>query len=708
MTAGELLAAALSAGVPVFPCGFNKKPCIAKREGGRGFHDATRDPEALRKLFAHQGARMIGTPTGETTFDVLDLDYRKGAAVWEKENLHRLPETCTHETQHGGRHLLFIHAPGVCNSESKIAKGVDVRGQGGYVVMPPSPGYRVISDAEIVHWPDWLLELVLKAGTPPKPQRPRSSAATQPVDDKRLSGFISKVVDRVRHAAEGQKHYVLRNSALSLGGIQAAAGFSDETAISWLTEALPATVEDWKNAEATAAWGLRAGRERPIELEDRPHSARSNGKDRPRERPGRKAPDRSPARHAESPDGDIAPAWTDQLVCDDHGKPIPDLANVMISLREAPELSGLLAYDEMARTPVLLRPVPGAKNTTTPHPLNDVDVAAIQNWMQRAGLRRLAKDVVHQATELQAVQQRFHPVRDYLNSLTWDGQNRLDIWLTYYLGVERTNHDDPIGRNYVDAVGRMFMISAVARIFEPGCQCDYMLVLEGPQGNLKSSACAVLAGEWFSDHLPDLHISQKDVSQHLNGKWIVEIPELAALLKADKSAIKSFISRRVERYRRSYGRRDVFEPRQCVFIGTTNQAAYLRDPTGGRRFWPVIVVSIALEALKRDRDQLWAEAVQRYRRGERWWPDAEFEREQIQAQQEARFDEDAWTEVIRHHLNGLDRTTVMRVAVALGFTNDRVGTRDARRISAILERLGWVRQRDMTGRWWVPVLVASC
>jgi predicted P-loop ATPase len=140
----------------------------------------------------------------------------------------------------------------------------------------------------------------------------------------------------------------------------------------------------------------------------------------------------------------------------------------------------------------------------------------------------------------------------------------------------------------------------------------------------------------------------------------------------------------------------VFEPRQCVLIGTTNQECYLRDPTGGRRFWPVKVVSIAR------RDQLWAEAVHHYRKGAKWWPDGEFERAQIQAQQEARFDEDAWTDVIREHLHGVPRTTVMRVAVALGFTNDRLGTRDQRRISGILRRLDWVQERDEAGRWWAP------
>ena len=260
-------------GWPVFPCGDTKYPAIGKAEGGHGFYDATLDADRVRVLFQHPNARLIGVRAGEASgFDVLDFDYRHGAKKWEDANARRLPETRTHESMSGGRHMLFRHVHGVRNSASKFADGMDVRGEGGYVVVPPSPGYRVISDAEIADWPDWLLEIIL-ARPAAKDERPASRAPLE-LSSKRLEGLTRSILARVSAAVPGGKHFALRNSALSLGGILDISGMTESEAVERLLEALPDGVKDWNGARATALWGLQRGRDRPLELEDRP---RTNG-----------------------------------------------------------------------------------------------------------------------------------------------------------------------------------------------------------------------------------------------------------------------------------------------------------------------------------------------------------------------------------------------------------------------------------------------
>jgi predicted P-loop ATPase len=317
--------------------------------------------------------------------------------------------------------------------------------------------------------------------------------------------------------------------------------------------------------------------------------------------------------------------------------------------------------------------------------------------LQYVGLKRLAKEVAHQAVAVLAHRKCFHPVKQYLNGLEWDGEPRIEQLFTRYFGAETTP--------YTEAIGRMFMIGMVARIFEPGCKHDYMPVVEGPQGQFKSAAARILGAPWFDDDLPEIG-SGKEVKLHLRGKWLLEIAEMHAMSRAEITLLNSFITRTHENYRRPYGTLEVHEPRQCVFFGTTNKDSYLKDETGGRRFWPVLATGvIALEALKNDRNQLFAEAVVRYREGAHWWPDRDFEQRYIAPEQGARYVDDAWEEVLAEHVRGRDRTTMTDAALALGILTPRLSVSDQGRITRAFARIGWCRGSrggPKGRRQWVP------
>ncbi len=383
--------------------------------------------------------------------------------------------------------------------------------------------------------------------------------------------------------------------------------------------------------------------------------------------------------------------WLQDCILNNSGKPLAILANALTGLRAV--MPDTFAYDEMLNAPLLMRPLENLDGFRA-RPLTDVDVGLVQERLQNLGLERISKDVMHQAVDVRAHERRFHPVRDYLNGLTWDGVPRLARLFPAYFGAEASP--------YVERVGQMFLISMVARIFEPGCKADHMPILEGPQGALKSTACGVLGDTWFSDNLPDV-TSGKDVSQHLRGKWLIEVSEMHAMNRAEATLLKAFLSRTTERYRPSFGRKEVIEPRQCIFVGTTNRDTYLRDETGGRRFWPIKGGRIDIGALVRDRDQLFAEAVANFRAGAPWWPDNDFERQHIMSEQAERYEADTWEETIGAFIEVRTKVTIGEVArEALHIDTARIGTADQRRVAAAFEQLGWKRlPKDWKGtRWW--------
>jgi predicted P-loop ATPase len=396
------------------------------------------------------------------------------------------------------------------------------------------------------------------------------------------------------------------------------------------------------------------------------------------------------------------PAWTGLLRRNGNGTVYPDLANVLIALRNEEQIAEAFGFDEMQQETMVRKPVPiapgGGEGEAPPKRLADDDVTRVQEWLQHSGMPKVGREIVGQAIEARARERRFHPIRDYLQALEWDGRPRLSTWLKVYMGAEG-------GDAYLAAIGAMFIIAMVARIMDPGCKCDYMLVLEGEQGVMKSLACKALAGEeYFSDDLGDM--ANKDAKQHVIGKWLVEESELANFTRASTETLKSFLSRTHEKFRPPYGKNQIVAPRQNVFVGTTNRGDYNKDETGARRLWPVKVVTrIDIEGVKRDRNQLFAEAVDRYRAGENWWPDPEFEAEIIKPEQAERRSIDAWQQPIGVWLSNRrhEKVSVMEVAQgALFMERAKLGTADQNRIKACMSLEQWKKddRRTETGYFW--------
>ena len=421
------------------------------------------------------------------------------------------------------------------------------------------------------------------------------------------------------------------------------------------------------------------------------------------------------------------PAWFNRLRQDLVGTPERNEANVIIALTSDVAFAGVLAFDDFSQEIVVRQPLPWDTATgPLPRPWEDADDVRTAEWLQLRGVN-VAPLVVGRAVGAVAREHRIHPVRDWLDHLRWDGTPRIETWTSSYLGAAPTA--------FHHTVGALWLISAAARIFRPGVKADHMLILEGSQGARKSTAIKVLAGEdWFTDELPEL--GSKDAAIHMQGVWIVEIAELDAIGRAEVSRIKAFLTRTTDRFRPPYGRYTVEVPRQCVFAGTVNPDTYLRDETGNRRFWPLRCGSIDIAALARDRDQLWAEAVHRFREGAIWWIDDPTILAEAAAVQEARYQADAWDARIdrwlTHETRSVDRghagwedwqneeferpEPIRDVSVgeilegALGIEPAKWTKGDQMRVGAWLKSRNWERYRSGAGatREWRHRKPAGC
>lgn len=289
----------------------------------------------------------------------------------------------------------------------------------------------------------------------------------------------------------------------------------------------------------------------------------------------------------------------------------------------------VFGYNEFLNTEVFLnKPKWDTTNEYKPYKkVYDDDLIDIRHYLSKIFSIEPQKHVISDCVNKVSRENKFHPIKNYLNGLVWDGKPRLDMWLIEYMGAENTL----INRVF----GARTLIGAVKRIFEPGSKFDTMLILEGKQGSFKSQTLAALAGNYFSDNLGD--IRNKDTIQNLQGHWIIEVGELSRTKRAEVDELKAFLSRQVDQIRLPYKEKIQDFPRQCIFIGTTNEDVYLKDETGNRRFWPVKTNNINLEAIKEDRDQLWAECVVRYKLDEPTWLDTPELREAAEEIQSARY-----------------------------------------------------------------------
>jgi predicted P-loop ATPase len=671
--------------------------------------------------------------TGKTGIEVLD----------DWENAHgKLPDTAVQKTPSGGYHYVFQH-PGVpITTRSNVLPKVDVRGdRNGQIVVSPSPGYgwdARLDDTPIARIPDALLDLIAPARVPSSSASgtvtsldPPDVAGWPPIEVRaeRAKRYLAKLPVAVSGQGGHDKTWqasihVVRGFALPQGvALELLREYNARCVPPWSERAIAHKIQD-AALNAKMLWGAKlasnARPARPIEppIPDPPDhgpgsqdpaSDLSNGSGPDTSDGSDNYPDAyADAHHSGGPADPPAPpggpqdppaaSWQALLIRDQYKRVRKILANVVTILANADGWADAVMLDDFAQRVMLQHPTPahaGHPAEVYPRQWRDADDVLTAEWMQRDWRLDVSSRLACEAIVAVAQRKRVHPVREYLSQLRWDGHVRLNTWLSQYLGAQQ---DD-----YTAAIGAKWMISAVARVMRPGCQADAMLILEGPQGIRKSTGLETLAGrEWFTDQLADIG-QGKEPSQDLAGKWIVEIAELDAMRRAETSRVKAFLTRRTDHFRASYGRHSEDRPRQCVFAGSVNLDTYLTDETGNRRFWPVRVTSVDIEALRRDRDILWAEAVARFESNEPWYLDDPKVIAMAAEEQADRFQSDAWEEAIIKWLEG-DRAETLLVTRkgittgdilqgALNIDKDGWDKPLQTRVGAIMTKLRWRKRR---------------
>jgi len=380
---------------------------------------------------------------------------------------------------------------------------------------------------------------------------------------------------------------------------------------------------------------------------------------------------------------------------DAQGNPKPTLNNAIGYLSVWPEINDCIRYSELAHDIEIYGQLPWHTRRIGKH-WTDEDTVHLKYYLATRTKTEFSTNTVLEAVYVVAARKMYHPVREYLSHLIWDGTPRLDTWLSKYCMVQEDN--------YSRAIGRKTLLAAVTRAFRPGCKFDHVLVLEGAQGIGKSYAVSILGGEWFSD----FHIdpSNKDTVDAMRGKWIIEIPEMESIRGfKDMQLLKAFLTKTEDRVRLAYARKTIDLPRRGIFIGTFNpdNIGYLTDSTGNRRFWPVLCLGkIDIEGLRHDRDQLFAEAVLAYQQNEPLHLTDEKLRNEAEAQANDRVEVDPWIDVIGHWSMNAGRD-VAEVSTAdiyeqvIHGTIKAITRTEQIRIGRALTIAGWDKRRTSHG-----------
>lgn len=712
------------------------KKCGTIHTGKKGLYEATTDPAIITRWWMAEPKANIGIRCGHGLL-FLDVDVPEPGegktadgeatlALFEAEN-EELPATPRQQTgekkqEDGsfrrGRQYAFRVEGEIRNSASGIGPGLDIRGDGGYVVAPPSihpsgvayawdDGFKP-SQVPLADAPQWLLDKIRESKELKEVKTTRTEPApAAPVEDignKWVRRAVDGEYENVAKAGPGTRNTTLNRAAFKLGQLIGGNVLDETTARNALTAAAEANgyagEEGAAHVEAVIASGFEAGMKIPRDIPERPmHQGPQtraemrvivdNTKPEPEKKKASKKKDKD-----DEPEGKPVPksGWMIEN-WEDHVELKPDsmilqpkvVRNAIALLMFRAEFADLFTFNKRNQTVMITRQPPWTVNGHPyPRPMTDSDVTGFQSSAEKIGLRLTASGY-HDAINFAARERDFDPVMDKLKSLEWDGKPRLEHWLIDYMGAANNE--------FVKQAGAKWMIAAAMRVLRPGSKFDNMLVLEGPQGVMKSSALRVIAEalspDCFSDRLSPL--TGKDSMIELLGKVIVEIAELAAFKGADAEHIKRFLSAQDDSIRLPWDRTATRLLRGCVFAGTINPdgLGWMDDPTGGRRFWPIEVVEVDIEGLRRDAPLLWAEAKARAEKGESVWIEDEEVLELASVEVLQRTPDDAWATTIDEYIADLDRVTTDLILFELGVEKNKQTINETKRIAKHMTKRGW-------------------